>query len=287
MKLLYFRKKDDLCLGILTDKGIVDVDAYQGQGSQKPYGQRPLTNADIAGLQLIVDKAGNLPQFIIQEEGLRIAPCTPGPSKIICIGLNYRKHAYESGMPVPAIPVVFTKYNNTLVDYGKDVPLGKVGAQFDYEVELGVVIGERAKDIRAERALDYVLGYCVANDLSCRDLQFRTSQWLMGKSLDHFLPLGKFLVTKDEVGDPQQLQLSCLLNGELRQHSNTSDMVFSVAEIIEDLSHHMTLVPGDLILTGTPEGVIMGLPEKNWLKPGDIVTVEVEKLGETTNKMVL
>ena len=112
-------------------------------------------------------------------------------SKIICIGLNYRKHAIESGMPIPAIPVVFTKYSNTLVDYGGDVPLGNKGVQFDYEVELGVVIGERCKQVSADEALDYVMGYCVANDLSCRDLQFRTSQWLMGKSLDHFLPLGK------------------------------------------------------------------------------------------------
>ena len=148
------------------------------------------------------------------------------------------------------------------------------------------MIGERCKQVSAEEALDHVMGYCVANDLSCRDLQFRTSQWLMGKSLDHFLPLGKYLVTKEEAGDPQQLQLSCTLNGEVRQHSNTADMIFSVAEIIEDLSAHMTLEPGDLILTGTPEGVIMGLPEKNWLKSGDIVSVEIAGLGSTTNRMI-
>jgi len=217
---------------------------------------------------------------------LTIAPCTPAPSKIICIGLNYRKHAAESSMAVPAVPVVFTKYNNTLVDYGNDVPLGKVGEQFDYEVELGVVIGKKCKDVPKATALDYVLGYCVTNDMSCRDIQFRTSQWLMGKSLDYFLPLGKYIVTSDEIPDVQQLELSCMLNGEQRQHSSTSDMIFTVAEIIEDLSKHMTLEPGDLILTGTPEGVIFGMAEKNWLKPGDIVTVEIEKLGSTTNKMI-
>lgn len=190
-------------------------------------------------------------------------------------------------MAAPTIPVVFTKYNNTLVDYGNDVPLEKVGEQFDYEVELGVVIGERCKDISKSTALDYVFGYCVANDLSCRDLQFRTSQWLMGKSLDYFLPLGKYVVTSDEIEDVQQLKLSCTVNGELRQNSNTADMIFSVAEIIEDLSKHMTLEPGDLILTGTPEGVIMGMAKKNWLKNGDVVTVEIEKLGSTTNTIQL
>jgi 2-keto-4-pentenoate hydratase/2-oxohepta-3-ene-1,7-dioic acid hydratase in catechol pathway len=153
-------------------------------------------------------------------------------------------------------------------------------------VELGVVIGKKCKHVRREEALDNVLGYCVANDLSCRDLQFMSSQWLMGKSLDSFLPLGKYLVTADEVGDPQNLQLSCYLNGEQRQNSNTVDMVFSVAEIIEFLTEHMTLEPGDLILTGTPEGVIMGMPRKEWMKPGDVVRVEIEKLGYTENKMV-
>jgi len=251
MKILNFWENDRLCRGTLTEEGVIDESG-----------------------------------FLRKEEDLVIGPCVGTPSKIICIGLNYRQHAYESGMAIPAVPVVFTKYNNTLVDHGGDVPLGKVGSQFDYEVELGVVMGRKCRNVAASEALDYVLGYCVANDLSCRDLQFRTSQWLMGKSLDHFLPLGKYLVTADEVGDPQRLQLRCRLNGEVRQDSNTSDMIFSVAEIIEDLSKHMTLEPGDLILTGTPQGVIMGLAEKNWLKPGDVVEVEIERLGVTRNKMI-
>jgi 2-keto-4-pentenoate hydratase/2-oxohepta-3-ene-1,7-dioic acid hydratase in catechol pathway len=190
------------------------------------------------------------------------------------------------GMAVPEVPVAFTKYNNTLTDYGNDILLGKEGEQFDYEVELGVVIGKRCKNVFKEDALNYVMGYCVANDLSCRDLQFKTSQWLIGKSLDNFFPLWKYIVTVDEIGDPQNLQLTCTLNGELRQNSNTADMIFSVAEIIAFLSKYMTLEPGDLILTGTPEGVIMGMPEKKWLKPGDIVKVEIEKIGYTENKMV-
>lgn len=286
MKLLYFRDRGELCLGIATDKGVIDVDAYQKAKGQELLSSHNLCVGDIAVLRGIEKRAVDQPAFLLEEEGLAIGPCVPRPSKIICIGLNYRQHAVESGMPVPTVPVVFTKYNNTLVDYGGDVELGDVGSQFDYEVELGVVMGARCKRVPAEDALKYVLGYCVANDLSCRDLQFRTSQWLMGKSLDHFLPLGKYMVTKEEVGDPQDLSLRCLLNGELRQDSNTADMIFSVAEIIGDLSRHMTLEPGDLILTGTPQGVIMGLPEKVWLRSGDIVDVEIEGVGRTSNKMI-
>jgi 2-keto-4-pentenoate hydratase/2-oxohepta-3-ene-1,7-dioic acid hydratase in catechol pathway len=286
MKLLYFKNGEQFRLGIVTEKGILDADAYRQFIGQKFFSATPLTNKAADELKRMLTDGIRHPEFILNEADLTIAPCTPVPSKIICIGLNYRRHAAESGMAVPTVPVVFTKYNNTLVDYGKDVPLGKVGEQFDYEVELGVVIGERCKDVSKAEALDYVLGYCVANDLSCRDLQFRTSQWLMGKSLDYLLPLGKYVVTKDEIADVQHLNLRCTLNGELRQNSNTADMIFSVAEIIEDLTRHMTLEPGDLILTGTPEGVIMGMAEKNWLKPGDMVTVEIDGLGGSTNRMV-
>jgi len=206
---------------------------------QEPF-RRNLTNDDIPFLEEMEGEEA----FLLAEEGLDIGPCVPASSKIICIGLNYRRHALESGMTIPALPVVFTKYNNTLVDYGGDVSLGKVGYQFDYEVELGVVMGRRCKNVPAAKALDHVMGYCVANDLSCS------------------------------------------LNGEVRQDSNTSDMIFSVAEIIADLSAHMTLEPGDLILTGTPEGVIMGMQEKSWLRPGDVVSVEVEGVGFTCNRMV-
>lgn len=150
----------------------------------------------------IVEQENIPPHFYLNEKKLTIGACTPNPSKIICIGLNYRQHAVESGMAIPTIPVVFTKYNNTLIGFQQDVSLGQVGEQFDYEVELGVVIGKNCKNVSRDKALDYVLGYCVANDLSCRDLQFRSSQWLMGKSLDNFLPLGKYIVTADELSDP-------------------------------------------------------------------------------------
>lgn len=285
MKLLYFNQNGQVKLGIIVKDAVLDVDAWQSSKGRKTFSAKNIAKSDLPVLQTIASDPAIPAEFFWIESSLSIAACTPMPAKIICIGLNYRRHAAESGMAAPTIPVVFTKYNNTLINYGDEVVLGKVGEQFDYEVELGVVIGEKCKDVSKEAALDYVLGYCVANDMSCRDLQFRSSQWLMGKSLDTFLPVGKYLVTADEVGDVQNLQLRCSMNGEQRQNSNTADMIFSVAEIIEDLSKHMTLEPGDLILTGTPEGVIMGMADKKWLKPGDVVTVEIEKLGSSTNTM--
>lgn len=286
MKILYYKQKGQLVPGIVTDKGIVDITRYLTADGQKQYTDEPLTLEDLDVLRGAAKEINEDPQFLLHEKDLEIGPCIPKPPKIICIGLNYRKHALESGMAIPTTPVVFTKYSNTLTDYGRAIPLGLEGEQFDYEVELGVIMGRKCKNVSMEEALSYVLGYCVANDLSCRDLQFKTSQWLLGKSLDHFLPLGKYFVTAEEVGDPQGLQLSCSVNGELRQSSNTSDMIFSVAEIIAFLSRHMTLEPGDLIVTGTPEGVIMGREQKDWLKAGDRVQVEIEGLGNTCNMMV-
>ncbi len=285
MKILYFRKDGKLRPAIVTGQGLIDIHKYS-QNAVREYDEYPLEIADLEELKKIEAEISVNPGLLISEESVIIGPCVPRPPKIICIGLNYCKHALETNMPIPAIPVAFTKYTNTLTDFGTEIILGTEGKEFDYEVELGVVIGKKCKKVSKQDALDYVLGYCVANDLSCRDLQFQTSQWLMGKSLDQFLPLGKYLVTADEVGDPQNLNLRCSLNGETRQNSNTADMIFSVAEIIEFLSRFMTLEPGDLILTGTPQGVIMGLPEKNWLKPGDKVIVEIEKLGYTENTMI-
>ena len=286
MKLLYFKKQTTLFLGIQTEQGVFDIDAYQQSVGGKLYSHRNLDRQDLQEMSRIVGQRTGQPAFFLPEASLSFGTCTPYASKIVCIGLNYRKHALESGMAIPTVPVVFTKYNNTLVDFGGDVALGPVGQQFDYEVELGVVIGRKAKNVSAADALSYVLGYCVANDLSCRDLQFRTSQWLMGKSLDHFLPLGKQLVTYDEIPDPQRLELETWVNGDLRQRSNTADMVFSVAAIIEDLSRHFTLEPGDLILTGTPEGVAMGMKDQPWLRKGDKVEVAIEGLGSTVNTMI-
>lgn len=221
------------------------------------------------------------------ETSMRYSPCIPRDAKLICVGLNYKRHAEESGMSLPEYPVLFSKYNNALTGHGEEVPLPDVAEQYDYEAELGVVIGKQAKNISREQALEYVFGYCNVNDFSARDLQNRTSQWLTGKSLDGFFPVGPYLVTADEISDPHDLRIRCFVNGEKRQDSRTSDLIFKVDELISYISRYITLVPGDIISTGTPEGVILGYPKEKqeWLKPGDEVTVEIERLGRLMNTM--
>lgn len=286
MKLLTFHRNNSLQVGIHTEAGVIDVvDASKGHAGI------PLTmDAVIRGgagarkaLHSLVDTfVGNY----LKEEDLQLGPCVGTPEKLICIGLNYKRHAKESGMAEPDSPVLFSKFNNTLAASGDAIPLPENAVQYDYEVELGVVIGKEARYVSVEEALQYVFGYFAVNDMSVRDLQFRTSQWLLGKTLDKFFPTAPYLVTADEVSDPQNLGLYCWVNGELRQNSNTADMIFSVAECISYISQYMTLKPGDVISTGTPEGVVLGMKEKNWLKPGDEVTVEVEGLGKCVNRMV-
>jgi 2-keto-4-pentenoate hydratase/2-oxohepta-3-ene-1,7-dioic acid hydratase in catechol pathway len=289
MFLLTFKDGDALRLGVKTANGVVDVTAAkQALGSlSAPESVEALlaggdqAEADLAGV------VGDAPGSAIRDESsLTLGPCVPNPTKVICIGLNYRRHAEETNSPIPATPVIFSKFNNSIAAHGEDVPLPPVDTEYDYEAELGVVIGKIARNVSEADALDYVFGYCTADDVSARELQRRTSQWVLGKTLDKFLPIGPYLVSADEVGDPQKLAIKCWVNGDLRQNSNTSDMIFNVAQVVSYLSKHFTLSPGDLISTGTPEGVAMGRADKPWLKPGDIVEVEVEKLGKLRNRMV-
>lgn len=223
--------------------------------------------------------------FLLAENTLSLAPAVVNPGKILCVGLNYAKHAAESGMAAPQQPVLFSKFNNSLAAHGEDVPIGGL-EQVDYEAELAVVIGKRAKNVTVADALQYVFGYCNANDLSERKLQFVSGQWLLGKTLDKFMPLGPYLVTADEAGDPANMPVRGWLNGTLRQDSNTNDLIFSVAECISYASRYMTLEPGDVMSTGTPEGVILGMQDKVWMQPGDTYTVEIGNLGKLTNKVV-
>lgn len=270
--------------GVVTSAGVVDVVAA---GSAQQTMEALVAQPD--ALHSLVEHALGDPALrarcIHDEAALRLAPVLTNPGKIICVGLNYRRHAIESNLPIPTTPVLFSKFNNSLAAPDEAIPLPACAEQYDYEVELAVVIGRRARNVSVEQALAHVFGYCTANDLSARDLQMRTSQWLLGKTLDKFLPLGPYLVTADEVGDPQTLSLKCWVNDELRQDSNTADMVFSVAEIVSYISQHFPLEPGDVICTGTPEGVILGMANKVWLRAGDRVTVEVGGLGQLTNVM--
>ena len=276
MKLLSLK---DGQLAIKVDEGVVlTQDAAQGV---------PKTLSDLlAGGSAA---RASLESFVAQsskfanEEALELGACVPDPGKIICVGLNYRRHAAESGMEVPKTPILFSKYANSLAAHGDTVTIPRVTQQADYEAELVVVIGKTGKNIPEANALEYVFGYCNANDLSARDLQMLTGQWMLGKTLDGFMPLGPYLVTADEVADANRLTVKAWLNGDLRQDSNTADMVFSVEEIVGYVSHYMTLMPGDVISTGTPEGVILGDDSPVWLKDGDAVSVEIEGLGRLTN----
>lgn len=217
---------------------------------------------------------------------LRLGPPVPQPGKIVCVGLNYRRHALETNNPIPSVPVLFSKFGNTITGPDAEVAVPAEVEQLDYEAELVVVIGRRARRVSEADALDHVLGYMSGNDLSARVLQNRTKQWLLGKTLDGFLPIGPQLVTADDVPDPQTLSIRSWLNGEPRQNSNTADMIFSVAEIIAYASTYFALEPGDIICTGTPEGVIQGMKEKRWMRPGDEVAVEVGALGRLTTRLV-
>jgi 2,4-didehydro-3-deoxy-L-rhamnonate hydrolase len=211
------------------------------------------------------------------------APITR-PQKIIAIGLNYEDHAAETGGEIPEKPIVFAKYPNTIIGPGEAIRIPPITEQADYEAELAVVIGRAAKNVSQEEALEYVFGYMNGNDVSSRDLQFSEGgQWTRSKSIDTFAPIGPYIATRNEIPDPQNLYIRCTLNGEVMQEGTTSDMIFSVAELVSFLSHGMTLVPGDIILTGTPAGVGFARDPKVFINPGDEVTIEIEGLGALTN----
>jgi 2,4-didehydro-3-deoxy-L-rhamnonate hydrolase len=204
------------------------------------------------------------------------------PQKIVCVGLNYRDHAEEQGVALPERPLLFAKWPNTLISNGDAIRIPAISQQVDYEAELGLVIGRRASGVAVDDALDFVQGYVVANDVSGRDLQFADGQWVRGKSLDTFLPVGD-LVPVSEVPDPQALPIRAILNGEVMQDSNTSNQIFGVAEVVSFVSQAITLEPGDLIITGTPAGVGAFRDPPVWLKSGDEITIEIDGVGSITN----
>ncbi|MDF2714150.1 MAG: hypothetical protein K0R28_1075 [Paenibacillus sp.] len=293
MKLVTIQTNNENHLGVKTDRGILDVTAAarSGKGSSLPLTVHELIEGGAAARQAVeslVREAEADSTAWLDADSVVYGPCVTRPEKLICVGLNYRKHAEETNAKIPEYPILFNKFNNTLNGHGHDVELPVTSKEVDYEAELAIVIGRRTKHVSEEQALDSVFGYCTANDLSARDLQLRTNQWMLGKVCDGFSPLGPELVTADEIPDPNNLQISCHVNGEQRQNSNTSDMIFNCKEIISYLSRHLTLEPGDVILTGTPEGVVLGYPPEKrvYLQPGDVVTVSIEKLGSITNKMV-
>jgi 2,4-didehydro-3-deoxy-L-rhamnonate hydrolase len=218
----------------------------------------------------------------------RLGPCIAMPSKFVAIGLNYTDHAKETGAPIPENPVVFFKAQTCIVGANDNVMVPAESTQLDWEVELGVVIGRTARYVAEKDALRYVAGYCVVNDVSEREFQMKrsASQWSKGKGCDTFGPVGPWLVTSDEIRDPQNLDMWLDVNGERRQSGNTRTMIFSVAQLVADVSRYMTLLPGDLITTGTPPGVALGMKPPQWLKTGDVVTLGIEGLGEQRQRIV-
>ena len=272
MKLLRFEQDGRLRPGLLDDAGkIRDLSSHVRdiEGSM-------LSDADLARLRALDTDA--LP---VIEGTPRIGPCVGNVGKFMCIGLNYSDHAAEAGMDLPEHPILFLKANSAICGPHDDIVLPRGSTATDWEAELGVVIGTRAKYVSEEQALDYVAGYCVCNDLSERDFQLKlTGQWTKGKSCDTFGPIGPWLVTRDRVPDPQDLALTLDVNGTRMQDGRTSTMVFTVAQIIAHLSTLMTLHPGDIISTGTPPGVGMGMkPNPVYLQDGDIIVTEIEGLG--------
>ena len=229
----------------------------------------------------------DLSRMPLVPPGTRFGPPVTGTRQFVAIGLNYRKHAQESGLEIPKEPVVFTKALTSIAGPDDDVELPEGSEAGDWEIELGFVMGRQAKKVAVADALSYVAGYCLANDVSERDWQIkRNGQWGKGKSFDGFGPIGPWLVTSDELPDPQTIPLRLSVNGELRQESSTADMIFPVAEIVSYLSRFMTLLPGDLVITGTPQGVGLGMKPPKFLCRGDVMTLSAGVLGTQRQQVV-
>jgi 2-keto-4-pentenoate hydratase/2-oxohepta-3-ene-1,7-dioic acid hydratase in catechol pathway len=210
----------------------------------------------------------------------------PRPPKFICVGLNYRDHAREAGLDIPSVPTIFSKFSNVVIGPGAPIVLPKISTRPDYEAEFAFVIGPGGRNIPASRALEHVFGYTIVNDVSARDYQMSTSQWLMGKTFDTFAPMGPWIVTADEIADPHALDISLEIGGEILQHSNTRELVFGIPALIEFISSVVTLEPGDVVSTGTPAGVGFARKPPRYLKAGDEVAIRIQGIGELRNPVV-
>jgi 2-keto-4-pentenoate hydratase/2-oxohepta-3-ene-1,7-dioic acid hydratase in catechol pathway len=272
-------------LAVKTSMGILDaVRAAKAFGKKVPLTTDALIRTGEGQLKEVIEAALRLrrKEFFLDAESAPFAPCITNPQKIVCVGINYKKHALETGLAAVSVPTLFNKYNNALNHHNGTVKTaGLPGDHFDYEAELVIVMGKRCQNVPEQEALDYVFGYCTGNDFSERTSQFITRQSMIGKTSDGFGPIGPYLVTADLVGDPNNLKIECSVNGEMRQSSSTSDMIFSCEQIIAFASKLFPLEAGDIIFTGTPEGVILGKPKDKqvWLKAGDKVRTDIEKLG--------
>ncbi len=267
---------------VLADDHLIDLHATD---AQLPAGVRALLAGGPDALRAAAAAARSPHAVRVPVAQATLLPPVPDPPKILCIGLNYRDHAIEGGKAIPTEPVLFAKFSNTLIAPGQPIRLPQVSKKVDYEAELVVVIGRRGKDIPEDRAFAHVAGYTVGHDVSARDWQFRGEerQWTIGKTFDTFAPTGPYLVTADEVPDPHRLPVRLRLNGQTMQDSNTREFIFTVPQLLAYLSQVVTLEPGDLIFTGTPPGVGAARKPPVFLKPGDVVEVEIEGVGVLRN----
>jgi 2-keto-4-pentenoate hydratase/2-oxohepta-3-ene-1,7-dioic acid hydratase in catechol pathway len=269
--------------GVLTDRGIVDL--AQADASL-PRSLRGIVALGDAGIRQVEAAVANAGAAVIPTAGATLLPPIADPAKLICIGLNYRDHAAEVKLPLPDSLAVFAKWPNTLIGAGAAIVIPPESFRVDYEAELAFVVGRRARRVAEADALSFVFGYMNFNDVSVRDYQARTSQWTIGKVFDTHGPSGPWLVTRDEIADPQQLRVRTTIGDEVLQDSSTAEMVFGVAKIVAELSAVMTLEPGDIVATGTPAGVGTSRNPRRWLKPGETVRVEIDGLGVLENPVV-
>ena len=280
VRLVSFEAKTMRGPGILTEQGIfplVDL-GFENVIAFVEAGEAALTRARGKLRNFSLDK------FLSLDSVHLIAP-VPRPPKILCVGLNYRDHAVESKMEIPNVPTIFVKLSSAVIGADMPICIPENIMQPDYEAELAVVIGKRGARIAREDWQRYVFGYTILNDVSARDVQLATSQWTLGKSLDTFAPMGPWIVTKDEIPDPHNLDIRLSVGGEILQHSNTRHLIFGIPELIEYISHLVPLEPGDIISTGTPSGVGLGRKPQRWLSAGEEVIIEIEKIGVLRNSV--
>ncbi len=295
MRLLTYERDGEPRLGLLLGEQVVDL---ASAGAELNLAVPPDMPAFIEASNDLLGSADEIRARLEQDRGLLakhsrplsklklLAPIVRPRRNLVCVGLNYAEHASESRVTtgIPEHPVYFSKPPSTVIGPGAAIPWhGHVSTRIDWEVELVAVIGRRGRDIAEREALDFVFGYTVGNDITARDLQAKHQQWYKGKGLDGFCPLGPWIVTSDELGDPQNVQLRLLVNGDLKQDANTRDMIFGVAKLVSVWSQGMTLEPGDLLMTGTPSGVGFARKPPEYLKPGDIVEAEIDRIGVLRN----
>jgi acylpyruvate hydrolase len=304
MRFVTFQSEKREKIGVVINESVIDLNkAYQLYLNQQGVA-RSQEIADVLlpgnmvqfleGGEASLEAANQAVQFALENSTNEVssslsktylkAPVTK-PGKILCVGHNYREHILEMKREIPEFPVIFAKFANAVNGPSDEIPLPAITNQLDYEAEFAFVIGKQAKNVTKEDALEYVAGYTIVNDVTARDLQRRTLQWFQGKNLDGSAPMGPWIVTKDEIPNPSGLEVSLTVNGEVRQKTNTENLVFDVPFLVEFLSHIMTLEPGDVVCTGTPGGVGFAREPQVFLQDGDVVRVEIEKIGAIENKV--